>query len=49
MRARGGGAWGGGAPQATAFNAARMRAREEAAQGFGPLPATSRGVGQSPT
>ena len=28
---------------------ARMRAREEAAQGIGPLLATSRGVGLSPT
>ena len=34
---------------AFAFNGARMRAREEAAQGIGPLLATSRGVGQSPT
>ena len=38
-----------GSPLATAFNGARMRAREEAAQGLGPLLATSRGVGRSPT
>ena len=35
--------------QGPAFNGARMRAREEAAQGLGPLLATSRGVERSPT